>query len=248
MSRSNPQGGAANPAEVYFEWDGAKGGVRYWDKTQEEQVEVGDRFTFLFLDQVGTVKGYSKKLGNIFSNEVRDTKAQPFVVRWKNGEQSGEICSGVWQNIKDTVNARGGKFATNLYVAFKQGEHLKIGKLQFKGAALNAWIEFMKKNRAAIHEKAVKIDGSTEERNGDIDFHCPIFKIVDLSAETNEQAIALDKTLQDYLKAYFSQPTTQRAQTQERETQTHQPARNTAPPAGEPLEGDGPPESDDVPF
>ncbi len=245
MSRSNPQGGATNPAEFRFEWDGANGGVRYWDKAKEEQVEIGNKFTFIFLDQVGTVRGYSKRHGSIFSNEVRDTKAQPLVVRWKNGDQSGELCSGIWQEIKDTVTARGGKFAANCYVAFKQGEALKIGVIQFKGASLNSWIDFMKKNRAAVHEKAVKIDGATDHTSGDVDYKCPVFKIVELSAETNAEAVELDKALQEHFKAYFSQPTKARA-AQTAEAEPKPKTRTVA--ASEPIAGDEPPENDDVPF
>ncbi len=76
MSRSNPnENGNPNPSTRWFEWNGEHGLVRYYDKQAEQQVEVGDDFTFMLLDQLGTVKGWHDASDSgIYANEVKDTR------------------------------------------------------------------------------------------------------------------------------------------------------------------------------
>lgn len=203
MSRSNPQeNGVPNPATRWFEWNGETGAIRYYDKDVKQNVEVGSDFTFLLLDQVGRVGGWDKE-GDcaIYSNDVKDTRQEVLVVR---SRKSGTIAEGIYQDIKDRVIRMGGKFVANCYIAYKNGgSSLKIGSLQFQGAALHAWAEFQKANRADLYKKAIRINGFTEGKKGKIVFRVPILTLKDISSESDAAAVALDKELQEYLASYF---------------------------------------------
>lgn len=200
MSRSNNTE-LVNPSVRWFEWSGSKGIVEYYDKTEEKKVEVSLPFTFIVLDQLATVKGWhDPSESGIYSNEVRDTTKQPLVVKSFKG---GLIADGFYRDIKDRVKANGGHFVSNIYIAFKDKDVFYIGSIQFKGAALNSWAEFRNKNRKEIMSKAVTIIGTDTGQKGSITFLNPVFGLKDISDNTNNIAIDLDKELQDYLNKYL---------------------------------------------
>ena len=180
MSRSNPVRNDPNPATRRFEWDGESGNVRYYYKDAKENVVVKDGFTFILLDETSAIKGYNEPAGaGIYSNEVRDTRQEVFVVKMFDKART-KIAEGHYQDIKDRVVAKGGKFTTVCYIAFRGAEGLQIGTIQFKGAALGAWMEFKKGNRKDMYEQAVKIKGFDEAKKGKITYRTPVFH---LSAE-----------------------------------------------------------------
>ncbi len=62
MSRSNPTELAPNPATKFFDWNGAEGFFYYFDKNKGdkgEKVAISLPFTFLVLDCLSTIKGFS---------------------------------------------------------------------------------------------------------------------------------------------------------------------------------------------
>lgn len=201
MSRSKPTDNSPNPSTRWFEWAGGSGEIKYYDKEAKETVTVGDKFTFILLDQLATVKGWHKATDKgIFSNEVRDTRSDILTVKTFGALT---IAEGVYKTIKDTVNGAGGHFTTNLYIAYKDGAELKIGSLQFKGAALSAWMDFSKAFRSEIYKQAINITGSTEGKKGSVKFKTPNFDLQDISEETNKKATELDQQLQSFLEGYF---------------------------------------------
>lgn len=202
MSRSNPTVNNPNPATRWFEWNGENGVVKYYDKETKKSVAVGDNFTFILLDELGCVKGWhDASESGIHSNEVKDTRAETLVVKSFKG---GILAEGLYKDIRDRVAAAGGQFVANCYIAFRNGEELVLGSIQFKGAALGSWMEFQKANRSEVYKKAVQIKGSVEGKKGRIVFKTPIFHLRDISEETNQEAVALDAALQEYLKGYFA--------------------------------------------
>lgn len=211
MSRSNPNENAPNPASRWFEWNGEKGEVRYYDKEAGARRDVPLPFTFLLLDQLGSVRGWDDASGSgIYSNLVKDTRKDVLVVKSFKG---GVLATGVYKAIKDRVNALGGRFNAICYVAFKNDEgNLSIGAVQFKGAALRAWMEFTKKERADIYKKAVTIHGTVEGKKGRVTFFAPEMRLVSVSADTNTDAAKLDKELQDWLATYLARNTTEQAE------------------------------------
>jgi len=205
VSRSNPhENGTPNPATRWFEWNGELGTVRYYDKETKASVDVGVDFTFILLDELGCVKGWNEaSKSGIYSNEVRDTRQDVLIVKAFKG---GTLAEGLYKDIKEHVTSKsvGGQFVANCYCAYKNGGGLALGSIQFKGASLGAWMEFRKAHRAELLTKAVRITGFTEGKKGRIVFRVPVFSIQELSEASNTKALALDMTLQEYLKAYLS--------------------------------------------
>jgi hypothetical protein len=206
VSRSNPtENNNPNPAKRWFEWNGEKGIVRYYDKDAKENVDVGSDFTFLLLDECGSVRGWHDASDSgIYSNEVKDTRQEVLIVKSFKG---GTLAEGIYQDIKHKVNSMGGDFVTNCYIAFKNGDgQLSIGSLRFKGAALGAWMEFRKQHRADLYEKAIRIKGYTEGKKGKVTFRVPVLMVKDIDPNTNTLALALDKELQKFFASYFKKP------------------------------------------
>lgn len=262
MSRSNPTDTTPNPAVRWFEWDGMKGKVRFYDKEAENkdsekkgaQVEVKDGFTFMLLDETSTIKGWNDpEQCGVGSNEVRDTRQEAFVVRLFNKART-RVAEGPYQLIRDRIMAAGGHFTTTCYIAFKPSKEapVAIAAIQFKGAALRAWMDFKKKNRKDLYAKAVQIKGFQEGKKGSITFRVPQFFIKDVSEETNAQALELDKQLQAYLEGYFKRTKSVASVTppgEERGTASEDEMPPDMPDdPGTPPEVDEPAPSDDVPF
>jgi hypothetical protein len=206
LSRSNPnENSNPNPAVRWFEWHGEQGTLRYYDKDTKQQVEVGNDFTFILLDQLGSVRGWHDASDSgIYSNEVKDTRQEVMIVKSFKG---GTIAEGIYKEIKDRCNSAGGQFVANLYIAFKGADGgLDIGSLRLKGAALGAWMEFTKAHRGDIYSKAVRIKGYTEGKKGRITFRVPVLTVADITPETNAAAVALDKEFQKFLTSYLKRP------------------------------------------
>jgi hypothetical protein len=202
MSRSNPSEHLSNPSTRWFEWNGEKGLVRYYDKDAKENVDVPLPFTFILLDELASVRGWHDASGSgIYSNEVRDTTQEVMVVKSFKG---GTIAEGKYRDIKDRVNAAGGDYNANCYIAFKQGDGTyAIGSIRFKGAALGAWMEFRKANRNGIYKGGIRIDSYTEGQKGRVIFRVPVMKLNSVTPEAEARAVALDKELQEFLSGYL---------------------------------------------
>jgi hypothetical protein len=218
MSRSNPsENSNPNPAVRWFEWNGEKGIVRYYDKDAKQNVDVGSDFTFILLDQLGSVRGWHDASDSgIYSNEVKDTRQEAMVVKAFKG---GTLAEGIYKDIKDRVNSVGGQFVANCYIAFKKDGALAIGSLRLKGAALGAWMEFTKAHRADLYKKSIRINGYTEGKKGKVVFRVPVLSMKDISAATDEAAVALDRELQTFFDSYFKR--TKVEQVEVHETGTH---------------------------
>lgn len=202
MSRSNPSTETRNPSNRWFEWGGKEGTVRYYDRDQKKNVEVGDNFTFILLDELSTVKGWSDEFSSgIGCNEVKSVSDCQLTVKIFKGPV---IAKGLYSDIKDKVKAAGGRFTANCYIAFKDADQLKLGSLQLKGASLNAWVEFKKLHLGEIYQSSIKIVGSTDAKKGSVKFKVPKFEMSPCSAAMNEEANKLDVILQAYLKQYLA--------------------------------------------
>lgn len=218
MSRSNPTETSNNPCTRWFEYaSGSDGGVvRYYDKEKGENVTVGDEFAFLLLDELATVKGWHDASDSgIYANEVRDTRQDVLVVKAFKG---GELASGLYSQIRDRVGNFGGHFHASCYIAYKHGDAYKLGNIGFKGAALNAWMEFKKScghkdGRRAYYVDAVRIDGFDEGQKGRVVYRTPRFKLAPASEEANAQALTLDAELQVFLSEYLRRARIEQAET-----------------------------------
>lgn len=209
MSRSNPTANNPNPTTRWFEWSGSNGCIQWFDKTKDNpktkqkgvNVSVKVPFAFIVLDDLHTITGYSKQLkSGVTANEVRDLRADVLHARY---HKAGPIASGLYADIKEKVKAASGKFASSVYIAYRDGSELKLGNLRIAGASLGPWIDFKAAHRKELLEKGVVITGSVDDVNGDVEFKRPVFAIKDILPATNEAAIKLDHELQTFLKSYF---------------------------------------------
>lgn len=209
MSRSN-NNEVKNPAQVFFEWAGGKGIITYFDKEageKGEKVEVKLPFSFLVLDLLSCIAGFSEADNSGFwSNEIRDTRNEKLTVRTK----KGIIGEGLYNSPAiDKAKLAGAQYAQSVYIAFYDAnKDLIIGNIKFTGSAIGPWIEFRKKND--IYASAVTINKNPEVKiKGATRYFEPSFTLKEITPEANEKAIDLDKQLQEYLKAYFKRNETE---------------------------------------
>lgn len=205
MSRSNNTD-LINPAKHWFEWVGSKGCLSYYDKTKGEKGEtvlVDLPFTFLVLDQLQSIKGFSDKdKSGYWSNEVRNTKYEKFTVRTK----AGIVDGGLYDDL--SCMSKGAKYNKSVYVAYYDKDAagkdiLTIGNISMMGAAVGPWIDLCKGKD--IYKYAVSITGSVKEKKGSNEYYVPVFKLIqEVKPETEQAAIELDKQLQEYLTKYFN--------------------------------------------
>lgn len=236
MSRSNPVEASRHPCRRWLEWKGAIGKFVHFDKDKDENIEHELPFTFILLDRTATIRGYNKKQkSGIRSNEVRDTRTEPFVVKFFNDPQP--IACGIWADIKDKVNGRSGKFAVNCYVAIKTKNGLHLACLQLSGCALGPWFEFEKEHRKEVvspfekmkkisemYTKTITVKETEKGEINDSEFFSPIFETgVAISDKTNEAAIELDKELQAYFADYFKRNSMDKVYPQDHPAERPQP-------------------------
>jgi len=211
MSRSNPTSNNPHPCTRWFEFSGQSGTLKYYDKEKKENVDVPLPVTFLWLDETATVRGWhDPSESGIVSNEVRDTRSDVMVVR---AFKAGELCHGLYAQIRDRVGNLGGHYSANVYLGYREAADgpLKLGCLQLKGAALNAWVDFKKANLAAVCKGAVSITCTKDGKKGSVKFKTPVFATKEIKPETNEEATELDKVLQTYLISYFARTKAEQA-------------------------------------
>lgn len=235
MSRSNPVDLLTNPASKFYKWDSDNACFSYFDKTlgekdasgktKGENVLVPLPFNFLVLDQLSCVRGFNEpQQKSYYSNEVRNLSADIITVKSKNTVEK----SGLYADVKTLLGA---KFCQSVYIGFKNAaKKLEIQNIQLTGAALNAWIEFLKTNK--INEIAVSVASSVKKKKGRNEYNEPVFKALKITDAVNAEAIELDKQLQEYLTVYLAKNASAPAATTETTT-TAQPAATKKDPTVE---------------
>ena len=204
MSRVNPEQIDPNPSVRYYEWDGENGQVRFYDKKAEKNVACNLPFTFVLLNRLASVRGWHEaSKSGIISNEVKDTREQVMTVRAFKG---GTIAVGLYAAIKDKVTVAGGHYCANLYVGVRIGDEktLSVAQLQLKGAGLGAWMDFEKDNRSELYTGGIRITGKDQGKNGKIVFQTPVFELIKIAKETDDEAGKLQEVVAKYLERYFA--------------------------------------------
>lgn len=186
-----------NPAKYFIKVK--SGALSYYNKEDQENVEVPTPFEFIVLDQLATVKGWSDAdTSGFWSNEVKSVGRDELNVRTKSGLKA----SGLWKDIKNDIGLAGAKYNASIYVAAKGREGLEISNLALTGAALNAWIEFTKAND--IRKNKVVLSSWEDAKKGAVNYKVPVFTAQPLSEEELKEAIKLAKELKGYHDEYFS--------------------------------------------
>lgn len=200
MSFSQPTK-VENPALHFYEW--RNGQLSRYDKEKKENIAVKLPFQFVVLDELTTVTGFHEPSNSgIFSNEIKHMDRQTLRVRAFKG---GDIATGLYANIKDTIKANGGRYTRSVYIAERIGTDFVISHIKFTGAAFSAWLDFTREHN--VEQGIVKLSGSVEGKKGATVFQIPTFEYEKLEAGTHPDIITactkLDVDLQAYLTRYM---------------------------------------------
>ena len=196
MSKSNPT--IKNPATRFIDFH--NGEFEYYDKETTESVIIPMPIYFVVLDELSTISGFCKASGsNIYSNEVHRVSDEIMRVKTFKG---GYTATGLYKDIAAEIKSWGGKFTKSVYaMMILPDNQFELVNFRFRGAAFSAWID----KKFDVDKFAVGVSETTIEKNGATTYHVPVFAPFTLTDEINQRAIALDKELQAYLKAYKSQ-------------------------------------------
>lgn len=211
MSRSNNTE-IINPAKFFYEWVGSKGCLKYFDKSKGEkgeQVFVSLPFTFLVLDRLSTIKGFSDAdQSGFWSNEIRDIKKDSFTIRTK----KGIVATGIYSALAPILN-QGAAYCQSVYIAIKDEKgNFQICNFAIHGSAIGEWINICKGKD--IYKYAVTISAAAPMTKGATKYFVPVFKLnPNIIPDTETKCIELDKELQEYLKAYFNRNKTEQQET-----------------------------------
>lgn len=203
MSRSNPT--LTNPSKHFMSWSGSKGELSWFSKDKQAEIPVKLPFTFMVLDELSTITGYSKPdKSGFWSNEVKNITRDELTVRLK----SGIRYAGLYKNEQGIVQMpKGARYTKSVYIAHLggDGEYI-LGNLKLTGSALTAWIEFNKnikvENGTVVLKEAKTVEGELGE------YHVPVFEYRSSEPEEDEAAMRLDKELQIYLVQYLASSAT----------------------------------------
>jgi inner membrane protein involved in colicin E2 resistance len=133
-SAFNPTG-VSNPVKKYIKWSGNEGKLQYWDKEKKEDIEVKMPLKFIKLEECVTITGYSEEhQSGIYSNEVYNSRMQELTVRTFS---KIELAKGYYQDFKDKIKAKGGKYAKSVYAILADTKELV--NIQFSGSSLASW-------------------------------------------------------------------------------------------------------------
>lgn len=219
MSRSNPTADPImNPSKRWFQWDSTTKGFKFYDKEATNTKDASKKganimvplpFKFIVLDVLTTVAGFSDaEQSSFYSNEVRNymgsTKVEVLDVKLK----GKTVLKGTWEAISKQAEAMDAKFANSVYIAyFDENKELQIGNIKLYGAPIGAWIEItntVTKAGKKIAECAFKVVSTKPGKKGSVTWNEPVFELIEVKAETNDKATALDIQLQDFLKEYLA--------------------------------------------
>lgn len=218
MSRSNPEIRLETPCTRFFEWSGDEGGFKYFDKAREQaekgtgKVKIPLPFTFIVLDELATITGYSDARGQgFYSNEIRKKDIKEGIFKVRSGKEL--VCQGTYDEIKG--KEAGMKFADSVYIAYMgDDKKLVIGNIKMVGSSLNAWINYVSGEKDEKGKRlskpndpykgAITVATMKEGKKGKTIYQMPVFTPKPLKPETEAMVLDLDRELQDYLTQYFA--------------------------------------------
>lgn len=160
----------SNPAEQFLSWSSQNKTLQFWDKEKKENVSIKLPFTFLYLAERTTVKGYDANAeAGIYANEVKFFDDELVVKNFANKQ----IAQGKWNDISATVDKAGGKFAKSIYCMTKKGTLINI---TLWGGSIGEWFEFTKKTKNRLPDEWVTVAGVEERKKGATTYYVPVFK------------------------------------------------------------------------
>jgi len=127
MSRyDETTGPVPNPSQFYLEWNSELNAFSYWKKENGEGERIAYPLPFRFapLKFMNSITGYDEnRRQGIFSNEVADTRSERLRVLYRDGSTCAQ---GYYSEIKEAVNAAGGRFTRSIYAVTPKGAIVNI--------------------------------------------------------------------------------------------------------------------------
>jgi len=194
MSFLNPK--PDNPVTKYIEWKSDDKYFSYYDKDQKKNIEIPLPIKFIVFDEYSTIKGYNPHSeSGIYSNEVSDITRDILNVK---AFKSPMLITGLYKDIKDRVNAEGGKFCKSVYAVLFDKENYEIVNFQFRGSSLGTWIE-KKFNTDNFSIVVTKFESG---KVGKIDYTMPVFeKDIEITGNIRERLLPTAILLSDWLRS-----------------------------------------------
>jgi len=212
-----------NPAKYYLDWKSNNKCFSFYDKEKGADVELKLPFKFLFLKQLSSVRGWHDASGSgIYSNEVENTAQQALTVKAFKG---GTLATGLYKDIKLSINALGGVYNRQIYLMTEKGVLLNLA---LKGTAVAEWNEFYKTNSTKITGEWIVVKDVKTGKKGSVSYSTPNFELGGaISIEQAATADALYDTLIEYVKGRIQEETTEATS----RTDSHPAAAATNTPA-----------------
>lgn len=183
----NKTEGTSNPATKFLQWKSNDKCFAYYDKNKGENVLINLPFKFQFLEHFHTVKGWNDASGSgIYSNEVKFISKEELKVKSFKG---GNIAEGLYSEIRGKIRDAGGKYFRSVYVINEEGE---IINLQFKGAVVSAYSDFMNEHENKVEGNWITINKAEDKKKGATKYSVPIFE-VGKSFTKDEMSLADEK-------------------------------------------------------
>lgn len=196
MSLSNPK--QENPVTKWIEYSGETGKFFFYDKEKAEKVNMPDKLSFIVLEEMNTITGFSKNYtSGIYSNEVLDVSKEKLHVKTFKGAFSAV---GLYKDIKETVVSQGGHFTKSVYAVIirADGTLTEIVNFKFKGAGLQGWFD----KKVSVYKSAVNFSDTITGKTGNIVYKVPVFTAIPFTEIQYKEACMKEQELQKYLEQY----------------------------------------------
>jgi hypothetical protein len=209
-----------NPCKKFINYSGDTGLFSYYNKETKKNVEVPMPLYFEVLDELSTITGFYEAYStNLYSNEVSSLKTE--ILKVKCFGKGGVNIVGLYDNIKDSVKAVGGKFTRSVYAMLINSDRsIELVNFKFHGAALNGWID----KKFNVNNFITSVAETVQEKKGSTKYQKPVFVPIQLDPELDKKAIEMDKKLQAYLKEYKAKQSEQETTVAEAVTTVEGPA------------------------
>ncbi len=175
-------------------------GWYYYDKDQEKEILVDLPLTFIWLETAVSIMGYDEKNNiGIYSNEILSENIKEDQLTVKIGKEVFK--TGFYDEIKEVVKGRGGKFCNAVYVLAFIDNDWKIVRFLMTGSSNTAWITFTTGKRMKLKSHAITCSGTKFVESQLGGYEEPVFEFVPLSEELAQKA---DLTYEQEIEPYFN--------------------------------------------
>lgn len=223
FSRPNENQGKKNPCNLWVKWKSSEQAWSFWDSEKKES-GIMDLQGFVVLDNtLCTVSGFNGKKGqNFFSNEVRRREfagSQPREMRIQCKEKTGEVSEIIKGNYEDIKESMPDSCSYNLSVYCMSNSGV-LFNLRLSGCAFGnlasetvsnddeavGWFDFEAKFKHLFTSSTFSCTSAYSAGNDSVKFNIPVFtQDHPIDDGMCEQAVSIDKELQDYLDWYMNE-------------------------------------------